>query len=204
MNNLTEREVNRLNVVTRYMGKLGLGDKLDAIIDALNSSGYQEGTPVNAVKANETLTLTDQPTSGDTMTIGDKAYTFVDAETADADGEISVGADLATAQTAIVAAVNGTDGVNTAHPDVTISTFAANIATITALVGGVLGNSISLAETFTANGNVFGGTELSGGVNGTVCLKGEQYIDTDYIYIALDANTIVDANWRRISLGDAY
>ena len=41
-------------------------------------------TPVNAVAAVGTLTLAAQPTAGDTMTIGTKVYTFVDAGSADA------------------------------------------------------------------------------------------------------------------------
>lgn len=116
------------------------------------------------VKAFQTLTIDTQPTSGNKMTIGTKVYTFVPVGTDTADGEISIGTDLATAQAAIVAAINGS-GFNVAHPLVTASAFEANISTITALVGGTAGNSIATTETFTAETNIFGGTTLASGGN---------------------------------------
>ena len=165
-------------------------------------------TPVNAVAAVGTLTIAAQPTAGDTMTIGTKVYTFVAAGEADADGEISVGTDLATAKTALIAAVNGTDSVNTAHTLVTAGTFTGNNLPITAKTKGVAGSSIATTETFTSASNVFDATTLgttTEGVNGTIASKGGIcYIDNSYIYYSIAANTISDANWRRISLGTAY
>lgn len=119
-----------------------------------------------AVKANGTLTVPTQPTSGDTMTIGSKVFTFVPNGTANANGEVSVGTDLATAQAAIVAAINGTDGHNVAHTLVSAGTFAVNVSIITAFVGGTAGNAIATTETFTAVGNVFGAATLG---SGTAC-----------------------------------
>lgn len=116
-------------------------------------------------KASQTLTVDTQPTSGDTMTIGSKVYTFVPVGTDTADGEVSIGADLAGAKLAIVAAINGTDGVNTAHAQVTAAAFAANDCVITAIVGGTAANSIVTTETFTAATNIFGAGTLSGGLD---------------------------------------
>ena len=115
-----------------------------------------------------TLTLVAQPTSGDTMTIGNKTYTFVPVGTDNANGEISVGSDLTEAQENIVAAVNGTDGFNVPHPAVYISEFdsGTNKCTITAYAGGSAGNNIDTAETFSSESNVFAEDTL---LTGTDC-----------------------------------
>jgi len=229
-------------------------------------------------KSQGTLTVVTQPISGDTMTIGDKVFTFVTNGTANADGEISIGTDAATAQANIVAAINGTDGWNTASAYVTIAAFAANAAVLTALVGGVAGDSIATTETFNGVGNIFdaatlgtttagvdcsaanavtalvaaitandtqgvgaadgagdtvvltadtkgaagnaiviaesmangsldGGGVLGGtttGVDGTVGTQWQVAVDASYIYICIAANTIADANWRRVTLGSVY
>lgn len=119
----------------------------------------------STTKASGALTVDTQPTSGDTMTIGTKTYIFVPVGTANADGEISIGADLAAAQVNIVAAINGTDGINTKHADVSAAVFAANICAVTALIGGTSGNSIATTETFTAATNVFAAANLTTGAN---------------------------------------
>ena len=118
-----------------------------------------------ATKSTGTLTVDTQPTSGDTMTIGTKVYTFVPVGTANGDGEISIGANLAGAQAAIVAAINGTDGVNEPHPKVRASVFATDASTITAMVGGTAGDLIATTETFTAATNVFGAVTLGNGAD---------------------------------------
>lgn len=122
---------------------------------------------VNTVKAFNTLTLPTQPTSGDTMWIGTKIYTFVPNGTANAEGEVSIGTDLATAKANIVAAINGTDGHNAPSIEVSASAFVANVCTITALIGGVIGDAIPTTETFTAVGNVFSGISLATGADCT-------------------------------------
>lgn len=122
-----------------------------------------------ATASQATLTVDTQPTSGDTMTIGSKEYTFVPDSTENADGEVSIGTDLATAQANIVAAINGTDGVNTAHTLVTAAEFATNDCVITALVAGTSGDSIASTETFTAGTNVFDGLTLGTTQAGVDC-----------------------------------
>lgn len=119
----------------------------------------------HTTKASRTLTLDTQPVSGNTMTIGTKVFTFVPVGTATADGEISVGADLAGAQAALVAAVNGTDGINDPHPLASAGDFAGNFCIFTALVGGVAGDSVATTETFTAETNIFAGGTLAGGAD---------------------------------------
>ena len=157
-----------------------------------------EGTALNAVEATQTLTVPTQPTAGDTMNIAEKHYTFVANGQADLDGEISVGTDLATAQAAIVAAINGSDGHNTANPHVTAGAFAVNVSTLTAKVAGALANSHVTTETFTAVGNVFGHDHLTGGVNGSIGVPGKIMVDGSYLYICTAVNLVSGKNWRRI------
>jgi hypothetical protein len=229
---------------------------------AVDITGYVTGSVV-------TLTIDTQVTSGDTMTLEGKEYTFVPDGTANADGEVTIGTDLASGQAAIVEAINGTDGHNDAHPLVSCAAFGGNDAVITALIGGTAadayestssfttgsnqfsgvtfasgadcvqadavtavvvavtafdtegvgavdgagdvveltadvageaGNDITLAETC-ANGAFTGAaTELDGGVDGTVGVAGTMQVDSSYIYMALDDNTIADANWVRVGI----
>lgn len=116
-------------------------------------------------KAVGVLTVDTQPTVDDTMTIGTKLYTFVTAGTEEVDGDISVGATLAAAKLNIVAAINGTDAINTAHPLVTAAAFEADTCTITALVGGTLGNAIVTTETFFTGTNIFAAGVLGTGTD---------------------------------------
>lgn len=106
-----------------------------------------------------TLTMDTQPTAGDTTTIGIagdlKVFTWVALGTADADGEIDIGANVAAAKVNFVAAINGTDAQNTASLYVSAAAFAGDDCVLTALVGGTVGDNIITTETFTAGTNVF-------------------------------------------------
>lgn len=147
----------------------GSGDTYEFCADSDQIVSAPGNIPVdieaNTTKATGTLTVDTKPTAGDTMTIGTRKYTFVAVAAGDADGEIEVGADKAGAQANIVAAINGTDGHNTAHPDVTAAAFAADACVITAKIGGTKGNSIATTETFTANSNIFAAAELGTGAD---------------------------------------
>ena len=214
MNQITTEEKKTLNQISQQRDPdVSLGDILETFIGEV---GIKDGTPVNAVSAKETLTLTGvvvdgetisiggdvyefaadaeqsvtlgniavdievnttkatdtltiptQPTAGNTMWIGTKIFTFVPDGTANAEGEVSIGTDLATAQANILAAINGTDGINNPSDAVVASAFVANVSTITALVGGVLGNTIPTTETFTAVDNVFSAIALAAGADCT-------------------------------------
>jgi hypothetical protein len=117
--------------------------------------------------ATRVLTIDTQPVNGDTITIGSKTFIIVPNGTATGEGEIAIGANLAGAQANIVAAINGSDGHNTPHPQVRASVFAANACTLTALIGGTTANTIATTETLSATTNVFAGTTLTGGTNCT-------------------------------------
>lgn len=115
----------------------------------------------DGVAATQTLTVAVNPTADDTMTIGGTVYTFV--ASAEEATEISVGENLAATQDNILAAINGTDEINTAHASVSCGDFESNVATLTALSVGTAGNSIATTETFTSGSNVFGGGTLENG-----------------------------------------
>lgn len=119
---------------------------------------YDISTP-----ATGTLTMAAQPTAGDTITIGGKTYIFVPNGTDTADGEVSIGADLAGAQAALVAAVDGTDEFNSQNEDVKMAAFVADVATLEAIVAGVYGNTITTTSTFTSASNLFSGLTLTNG-----------------------------------------
>lgn len=125
----------------------------------------------SATKAAGTLTVDTQPTAGDTMTIGGKTYKFVAAAAANRDGEIPLGADVAATRPLIVAAINGTDDINTPHPLVTAGAFSGAAAVITAIAGGTGGNFIATQETFNAVSNVFDAVKLGTTTAGVDCAK---------------------------------
>lgn len=157
-------------VTVNNPAKAGI-DIYEFLADTAQTKSSPSNIAVNIVakttKASGTLTMDTQPTSGDTLTIGAKTYIFVPVGTANQDGEVSIGADLAGAQAAIVAAINGADGKNVAHPLVTAAAFAANACVITALIGGTDGNAIATTETFTAATNVFAAVTLGSGADCT-------------------------------------
>lgn len=187
------------------MGKLIAKGKVgsDSLNDVVLRHPEVTTAPVNAVAGSVTLTMDTQPTADDTMTIGTKVYTFTADGTAAADGEIDVGADLADAKTLVVAAINGTDGINTAHPDVTAAAFSGDDCVITAKVKGTAGNAIASTETFTAGTNVFDGATLAGGVDGTDGLAWETLYASGVLYINAtdtDSQGVLTDTWRSVSL----
>jgi hypothetical protein len=137
-----------------------LADAIQSLTDpgniAVDITGYVDGSVV-------TLTIDTQVSPGDTMTIEGVGYTFVPEGTANADGEIGIGTDLATCQAAIVAAINGTDDYNDAHPLVSCGDFASDDAIITVFVGGVAGDAYTVTESFTAGTNIFSGATFASG-----------------------------------------
>jgi hypothetical protein len=145
-------------------------DVYEFLADAAQSKTIDTNIAVNittkTTQSSGVLTIDTQPTAGDTVKIGAKTFTFVPIGTDTADGEVSIGADLAGAQAALIKAINATDGVNTPHPLVSAAPFSvANVCTITALIGGTSGDEISTTETFTAESNVFAAATLGAGVD---------------------------------------
>lgn len=159
------------------------------------------GTPVNAVAAQDTLTIAEPVTADDTITVGTTTYTFVTGATSAA-GEIGLGAGEAATKLAIVAAINGTDTFNTAHPLVSAAAFSGDDCVLTAKTKGVAGNAIATTASLTHESNVFDAGTLGttvAGVDGTVAKAGETMHDGTNLYIAIDDNGITDQNWHYVA-----
>lgn len=94
----------------------------------------------------------------------------------------------------------------TANADITGAKASASTFTATAIVKGVIGNSLVITEDLSDVLSIWAGgaTVLAGGIDGTVAPKGSIFFDGTYYYLCLDTNTIAGANWRRISLGTVY
>lgn len=129
---------------------------------ALTSGNVAVDISARGTKAQGTLTIAEPVTAGDVIVIGDQTYVFVTGS-ANAPGEIGLGADEAATKVNIPAAINGTDSVNTANTKVTASAFSGDVCTLTARYTGTQGNSIptvELGQGLTHASNVFNATTL--------------------------------------------
>lgn len=121
----------------------------------------------STTKSTGTLTVSTNPTAGQTLVIGptgsETTYTFRALADWNAAGEILLGATAAATQAGIIGAIMGTDGVNNPDPYVTIGAFnGSNAATVTAKVGGTVGNSINTTDNITGG---FGAATLGSGAD---------------------------------------
>lgn len=175
-------------------GKLGsksINEVLDIVLPTFGTA------PTNWVASQGTLTIAEPVTADNTMTIGTTVYTFKTGATAAA-GQIGLGANEAATKLAIVAAINGTDTFNTAHPLVSAAAFSGDACVITARVKGEVGDLIATTETFTHVSNVFDAATLgttTAGVDGTIAEEGEMRYDATNIYICIAKNE----TWRKVA-----
>jgi len=170
-------------------------------------------TPVNAVASTGTLTVTaggSNISDGNKVTIGTKEYTFK-TELTPTEGQVLIGANDTAALLNLKDAINrdtplSKDGVKykcaAAHPTVEGVSSDATTCVVRAKTKGEAGDAIATTETGTNLS--WGETHLDNGVNGTPGMKNEVCVDASYIYHCIAANTIADANWRRVALGSAY
>lgn len=170
--------------ITPDMGEMNIKQHVDDAFDSLFSEGSVSTTGKGRVsghgqssfaavfnanaallktgldsKATGTLSMATKPTADDTVTIGTNVYTFV--ETWAAEGDVEIGALVANSQANLVAAINGSDGNNTAHASVVAGAFAANAMVITAKANGVL--ALATTETFTDETDGWAAATMSGG-----------------------------------------
>ena len=161
---------------------------------ALTSGNVAVDISARGTKAQGTLTIAEPLTAGDVIIIGDQTYVFVTG-TGNAVGEIGIGADEAATKLAIVAAINGTDSINSANTKVTASAFSGDVCTLTARYTGTQGNSIVTAELgqgLTHVSNVFNATTLgttTAGVDPTAAHAGADLVTA----INADASAVVTA-----------
>lgn len=159
--------------------------------------------------------LSNPGVAPETVTIDGTVYSFLDvlsetnAPAAAIANQVLFGASSADALDNLKLAINAgaTAGTNystgtTAHATVTATTNSNTEQTVAAKVKGTAAESIAVTDSIT-NG-AWGDATLAGGVDGTVGVANELRADASYLYHAVAANTVADANWRRISLGSAY
>lgn len=152
--------------------------------DAYASGTITYGNPTAAVKATGTLTLNSNPANGETVTIGTRTYTFktalsVGPTVAD---EVLIGAAATDSIDNLVLAITeGADiGVKystgtVAHDVVIAAAGALDTMVVTALAHGTAGN-IASTETLADVLSIWGGSVLTGGVNGdTVTVDGTTF-----------------------------
>lgn len=158
--------------------KVQIGDEVFQFAADEAQTVDEGATPVDiendTTKSSGALTIDTQPNLGDTFAIGpngeEKEYTIVPDGTANAEGEIPLGATLGDSQLNVVAAINGTDDINTPNPYVSAGAFGSDISAITALAGGTAGDAIKTTSTFTTGTNKFGAATLGGGAD---CVKAD-------------------------------
>jgi hypothetical protein len=158
-------------------------------------------TPANSVASTDViLTFTDDIADNEYFNFGDDVFEFIlDAGDATQSGALEL--DIATGSitkedgAAIFETVfntSGTMGWTAVDNDDGTVTLSPDVA-------GVIGNGIACVETNAAH--VSTDTALTeAGVNGTVGAKGAVLVDAGFIYIAVVANTIADANWERAAI----
>lgn len=220
---LSPRQIKELDNINIHTKEMRFGMRCNDLINTVNLLTVR-GTPINAVNAKETLTISGvvthgeifsisnphgrikgphgadvyeftstgevtvpgdipvdisayttqstgglviavNPTAGDTMTIGEKEYIFVPAGTANADGEIAIGATVGDTQDAVIEAINGSDGFNVPHPLVILTAFVSDVSTVTAIIGGSVGDLIATTSSFTDASNKFNATTLGSGTD---------------------------------------
>jgi hypothetical protein len=187
-----------------------LAASLDMTSHALTNLKIQSGTPVNAVAATQTLTVTaggTQIVDGYTVTIDTKTYTFKSALTP-AEGEVLVGISDTASLLNLKNAINHTGTPDTdykcaaVHPTVTGTSSNGTTLVVSAKVKGTAADSI--ATTSTGAEISWGAAHLASGVDGTVGQALQVLADSSYLYLATAANTVAVANWRILTVGSVY
>lgn len=151
----------------------------------------------------DTLGTATHATWGNTTLVGG-----IDAQAAN---DVKIGATTEISIDNLVLAITAGAGIGTNYGTGTIvnslaTAVKASASTMTATnkIKGVIGDLTALAESLADGSWALGATFLGGGVDGTVGSQWETFVDASYHYFAIAANTIADANWRRVSLGTAY
>lgn len=148
-----------------------------------------DGITTVGVRASTILSMAVNPTATDTFVLAGDEYTFVDADPGGL--EILIGIDLPATKLAVIAAINGTDGINTRNSDAFSGPFIGNDVEIFARLTGTDGNALTSESSFTSGSNSFNGLVFSGGVDEVALVSGLKNVaEADRIYeLRKDFNT---------------
>lgn len=176
-------ELGKITINSHTSGTLALYDALGAGVAAtgtLTSSGAMVPASHGQTKLTSNGT---NVTAGKVFVLGSKTYTFV--ASAGADGEVTIGASAAVTLDNVKSAINGTDGINTAHPYFIATT---NTDTTQLIVARVIGD-----DTYTTT------------VNGLATTTDEttlSWADTTYGGGTGDSNPAVSTAAATFTIGD--
>lgn len=145
-------------------------------------------TPVNAVKGTALFTYLGSAKDGQTLTIGSEVYESDTSGNGVTTGNIAFATgNTGTASTSIidmlVAIINASGTLVTAYTGA-----SERILTIESKVAGT---AYVVTQTLTGTWNA---SALTGSVQGTVCGKGQLFVDANYLYVAKASNTASGAN----------
>ena len=184
----------------------------DARVTALETKINKaiDGAPVQAVAANQTLTLTGNVTPLDTVVIGTTTYTFVDALTTEPEEvpyEVLKGASASDTLDNLIAAINKADGAGTygggtiAHPLVTATAGAGDTMLVTAKIKGTAYNLTPTTNPIDSGSKIgWGDTTLKNGVDGTVGGKGTLRFEATKLWVAVTDCIVSDSTgWKYIT-----
>lgn len=135
-------------------------------LTAVPASNVAVDVSADGTKSQGTISMATKPTATDTVVLGTKTYTFKAA--AVVDGDVEIGALVANSQENLVAAINGTDGINTANTQVTAADFDSDASVVTAIYTGAQGDTIVASETFTDLTDAIDGSGNLGGTTAGV------------------------------------
>jgi len=181
----------------------------DARVTALETKINKaiDGAPVQAVAANQTLTLTGNVTAADTVVIGTTTYTFVNDLTTDTAYMVVKGATASDTLDNLIAAINKAAGESVtygtgtvAHPLVTATAGAGDTMLVTAKVKGTAYNTTPTTNPIDSGSKIgWGDTTLKGGIDGTVGGKGTLRFSDNNFWIATADCIVSDATaWKTI------
>jgi len=174
-----------------------------------NSSSWVDGF------ANGILHIVSQPTDGDTFLIDAKTFTMQGTLT-DVDGNVAIGADIATTRLNIHGAINndvdipgtttGFAASTTKHPTVEVTSVSNGNVNLQALTDGTPGNAIVTTSIFNDDLNHFEDVTLTGATeNKEIALRqATQYLDDNFSSrwrgSRLDRDQSL--NWPRVGAND--
>jgi len=119
------------------------------------------GLGLNDAAATSTLYATANPSADDNVTIGNQTYTF--KASPDAQGQVQLQGTVGASMAALVSAINGTDGVNTANTEVSATLVNNNTIQLTAKDPTVAGDTIASTVGTGAEFGFSSGTTFTGG-----------------------------------------
>lgn len=202
------------NLVSAVMGTAGVGVKYSvgtasysSVITVTKASADTFAVEYNAIgflgNSFDTLGTLTHATWGANALAGG-----IDVQAAN---DVLIGISVEASIDNLVLAITAGAGIGVNYgTGTTVNTLAtavkASVATMTATnkIKGVIGNATAIDEDLADGSWALDVKFLSGGIDGTVGVANEIRQNATDFFVCIAANTIADANWRKMSLGSAY